>query len=127
MREIASSCNYFNYTTNAFGNIKVVNCNSYIYVCITMIDFLGKIHYSEQQLRKILTSFYFILQKSRTAITRSGSSSFSELFVWILSPLFTLITLLKAFLLGSPDHSRGAYNPTSSGSQNTSQQSQRSR
>lgn len=78
------------------------------------------------ELGLVPSSTLVVAMKSCTAITPSGSSSFSELLIWILSPLFTLITLLKAFFLGSPDHSRGAYNPTSSGRQNTSQQSQQS-
>lgn len=78
------------------------------------------------ELGLVPSSTLVVAMKSCTAITPSGSSSFSELLIWILSPLFTLITLLKAFFLGSPDHSRGAYNPTSSGRQNTTQQSQQS-
>lgn len=41
-----------------------------------------------------------------------GGSSSSELLVWILSPLFALINLLKAFLFGRPQQPRGAYHST---------------
>ncbi|KAJ7371288.1 UBX domain-containing protein 4 [Desmophyllum pertusum] len=63
-------------------------------------------------------------RKSSNAITPSGSSSFSELLVWILSPLFALINFLKAFLFGSPDQPRGAHNPATRMSDNTSQSQQ---
>lgn len=65
-----------------------------------------------------------ILQKSNNAISPSGSLSFSELFLWILSPLFSLINFLKAFLFGSPDQPRGAHNPAVRKLENMSQSQQ---
>lgn len=63
---------------------------------------------------------------NRNAVMPSGSSSSqSDLFLWILSPLFALISFIKAFLFGSPDQPRGAYGPTA-GRQDTNPQSQQS-
>ncbi|XP_066029460.1 UBX domain-containing protein 4-like [Pocillopora verrucosa] len=56
-------------------------------------------------------------------LTPSGTSSFPELLLWILSPLFTLINFLKAFLFGGADQSRGTQNPPSQRT-NSSTQSQ---
>ncbi|KAJ7371269.1 UBX domain-containing protein 4 [Desmophyllum pertusum] len=70
------------------------------------------------------SSTLVVAMKSSNAITPSGSSSFSELLVWILSPLFALINFLKAFLFGSPDQPRGAHNPATRMSDNTSQSQQ---
>lgn len=66
----------------------------------------------------------FVLQKSRNAMAPSGGASFSELLVWILSPLFALINFLKAFLFGSPDQPRGAYSRTPGREDNTPQPQQ---
>ena len=66
-----------------------------------------------------------ILQKSNNAISPSGSMSFSELFLWILSPLFSLVNfLIEGFLFGSPDQPRGALNPHLHRPDNTSQSQQ---
>ena len=55
----------------------------------------------------------FVFQKNRNAVAPSGSSSSpSDLFLLLLSPLFALINFLKTFLFGSADQPRGAYNPT---------------
>ncbi|XP_068670845.1 UBX domain-containing protein 4-like isoform X2 [Montipora foliosa] len=63
---------------------------------------------------------------NRNAVMPSGSSSSqSDVFLWILSPLFALISFIKAFLFGSPDQPRGAYGPTA-GRQDTNPQSQQS-
>ncbi|XP_015755961.1 PREDICTED: UBX domain-containing protein 4-like [Acropora digitifera] len=59
--------------------------------------------------------------KNRNAVAPSGSSSSpSDLFLLLLSPLFALINFLKTFLFGSPDQPRGAYNPTAARQDSTS-------
>ncbi|KAL9967488.1 hypothetical protein ACROYT_G025719 [Oculina patagonica] len=70
------------------------------------------------------SSTLVVALKSSNAITPSGGSSFTELLLWILSPLFTLINFLKAFLFGSPDQPRGAHNPSSRRPDNTPQSQQ---
>ena len=63
----------------------------------------------------------FVFQKNRNAVAPSGSSSSpSDLFLLLLSPLFALINFLKTFLFGSPDQPRGAYNPTAARQDSTS-------
>lgn len=52
------------------------------------------------------SSTLIVAVKGSNALTPSGNSSFPELLLWILSPLFTLINFLKAFLFGSQDQSR---------------------
>lgn len=59
--------------------------------------------------------------KNRNVVAPSGSSSSpSDLFLLLLSPLFALINFLKTFLFGSPDQPRGAYNPTAARQDSTS-------
>ncbi|XP_074623884.1 UBX domain-containing protein 4-like isoform X3 [Acropora palmata] len=59
--------------------------------------------------------------KNRTAVAPSGSSSSpSDLFLLLLTPLFALINFLKTFLFGSPDQPRGAYNSTAARQDSTS-------
>jgi len=70
------------------------------------------------------SSTLVVALKSNKAISPSGSLSFSKLFLWILSPLFSLINFLKAFLFGSPDQPRGAHNPPLRRPDNASQPQQ---
>jgi len=70
------------------------------------------------------SSILVVALKSRNAMAPSGGASFSELLVWILSPLFALINFLKAFLFGSPDQPRGAYSRTPGREDNTPQPQQ---
>lgn len=44
-----------------------------------------------------------------SALTSGSGSSASDLFLWILTPIFVLINLIKSFLFGAPEHHKGAY------------------
>lgn len=44
-----------------------------------------------------------------SALTSGSGSSASDLFMWILAPIFVLINLIKSFLFGAPEHHRGVY------------------
>ncbi|XP_067021154.1 UBX domain-containing protein 4-like isoform X3 [Acropora muricata] len=62
-----------------------------------------------------------VVSLNRNAVAPSGSSSSpSDLFLLLLSPLFALINFLKTFLFGGPDQPRGAYNPTAARQDSTS-------
>ncbi|CAH3127581.1 unnamed protein product [Pocillopora meandrina] len=97
---------------------------------ITMFTTYPRRELTEEDLLKSLaelglapSSTLIVAVRGSNSLTPSGTSSFPELLLWILSPLFTLINFLKAFLFGSPDQSRGTQNPPSQRT-NSSTQSQ---
>ncbi|CAH3127566.1 unnamed protein product [Pocillopora meandrina] len=95
---------------------------------ITMFTTYPRRELTEEDLLKSLaelglapSSTLIVAVRGSNSLTPSGTSSFPELLLWILSPLFTLINFLKAFLFGSPDQSRGTQNPPSQRTNNSTQ------